>query len=385
MADAPYSFHLSKLYEQLKGEYPNIAYSGVDFSKVDSHSKIIDAYENTSTGKTIKTVSRIIYELPEDEIQYLDEEDYDTLTQEYSLFHINTPEDPRLLQLSTKFGEITTIDSISYELTKDSFPSLMRRYRFMHMARNASTIGILVNTLSIQNTRKLLNKVIKWIRNAGKKHYMFVVGKPNVAKLANFESIEVWCVLGCPQGGIVIDNYNEYYRPIITPYELQMSLNYQVTWTGKWVLDFQEVMNQEGYASDGEDEETATEAKSGRGLNGAEDDSLEDDDIPEFNPVTGQLTSSKPLRQLQHLEIEMGKAEEQDEQDPDNKQLVKKFSSALTVKNTVSTAAYDLQNRAWTGLGSDFKEQDDNSDEDFSQGAEIEIGRSGIARDYGFK
>ena len=41
--------------------------------------------------------------------------------------------------------------------------------------------------------------------------------------------------------------------------------------------------------------------------------------------------------------------------DHDN-QLVKRFSNAVAIKGTVSTSAIHLQNRHWTGLGSDYTE-----------------------------
>ena len=106
----------------------------------------------------------------------------------------------------------------------------------MNMARTAGTIGILINTLSLRDVRGALARVQNWIKAAGKKHYTFVVGKPNVPKLANFDVVEIWVVLGCPLGGIVVD-CEDYYRPIITPYELSLALQEMPEWTGK-VGDF---------------------------------------------------------------------------------------------------------------------------------------------------
>ena len=42
----------------------------------------------------------------------------------------------------------------------------------------AGTVGILVNTLSLANTKVLLNTIKEKIKEAGKKHYIFVVGSP---------------------------------------------------------------------------------------------------------------------------------------------------------------------------------------------------------------
>ncbi|VEU19972.1 DEKNAAC100339 [Brettanomyces naardenensis] len=375
MADVAYSFHIPELYRTLKEEYPCLICADVDFDKGGSDSKVIDQYviNLKEISLPIWDVSRILRGLDEEEVKSsVDHDSYTQVTQDYGLFYLGSPPDPKLLLLSTKFGDVTCVDPVTLETSHGMTPSLSRRYRSMMIARSASTVGILVNTLSLQNTRILLNKVAKWVKDAGKKHYMFVVGKPNVAKLANFEAIDVWCVLGCGQSGIILDSYGDYYKPIITPYELELALLPEVTWTGKWVTDFEEVMNQDGYNSEKEEEVNDKQE-----INENEE---KDEFAPEFNPVTGKLVSSRPLRQLKHLEIELADQTPELLESSDSSDLVKRFSSALAVGNTVSTSAMHLQERAWTGLGSDYKEQEEG---DFSEeGATVEEGRSGIARDY---
>ena len=120
---------------------------------------------------------------------------YKRQQQDYQLFHITMPQDPRLLYLTTKFQSVAVYEPQDNSVSEGPFPSMMKRYKFMHMARTAGTIGILVNTLSLRNTKETVNSLAKLIKENGKKHYMFVVGKPNVAKLANFEPIDIWCCL----------------------------------------------------------------------------------------------------------------------------------------------------------------------------------------------
>ena len=277
---------------------------------------------------------------------------------EYELFHITSPESPRLLQLTTNFASVTTYDPISGTVSTGPFPNLMRRYKYVHQARMAGTVGILVNTLSLANTKVLLNTIKEKIKEAGKKHYIFVVGKPNVAKLANFESVDIWCILGCDHQGIIIDQINEYYKPIVTPYELLLGLSDELSWTGKWVVDYKSVLEEYGNEVIQQNEDPDT-----------------DEDLPPvFDPVTGRYVStSKPLRQINHL---MVTSSEQGGVDDHDNQLVKRFSNAVAIKGTVSTSAIHLQNRHWTGLGSDYTE-DENA-----AGALVEDGRKGIARGY---
>ncbi|CDK24216.1 unnamed protein product [Kuraishia capsulata CBS 1993] len=356
MSDTTYSHHLEQLHEALLSEYPRLAYAAVP--QYQGKGAIIPTPEWREGGLSI--ANRLLQGIPKDDFNFLDEEDYSQVTLDYQLFHIGEPQTPRLLLLSTLFSSIVLYDVAKHTTSNGPYPSLQRRYRSMHVARTAGTVGILVNTLSLENTKTVLNTVVKWIRNAGKKHYMFVVGKPNVAKLSNFEAVDVWCVLGCSQSGTIVDNSGEYYKPIITPYELKLALAPEVTWTGKWVTDFKSVLDLD------EDEDMNDTQES--------PDPYKDESAPEFDPVTGKYISSHaPLRQLQHLQIEIG------DDEPQAGQLVKKLSSAVAIKGTVSTSAIQLQSREWTGLGSDYQNEDQDFDE---EGAVAVEGRNGIARGY---
>lgn len=350
MADAPHTHILHEAKKRLP------QYTQLVVADLESSSPIIGYQPLKAGDKHLRALNRVFHTIEEDE----------AILGEYELFHITAPETPRLLQLTTKFLLTTLFDPNENTTSQGPYPNLMRRYRYMHMARAAGTIGILVNTLSLSNTRELISGMGKKLKEAGKKHYIFVVGKPNVAKLANFDAIDLWCVLGCDHQGIIVDQNNEYFKAIVTPYELLLALSDELTWTGKWVTDFKSILGDLG-----EEPEEKKETEDS------------DEDEPVFDPVTGQFTStSKPLRKLQHLQISQ-KAENPTE--TDSTALVQKLSLAVALKNTVSTSAAFLQQRAWTGLGSDFKDQEDDSESDYDEsGAVAEEGASGIARGYDF-
>ena len=63
---------------------------------------------------------------------------------------------------------------------------LMRRYYLVQQAREAQIVGILVGTLSAAGRKSMLAALKGLCRRAGRKHYVFVMGKLNEAKLANF-------------------------------------------------------------------------------------------------------------------------------------------------------------------------------------------------------
>lgn len=383
MADTSYSYLLEDLYNELRKTYTNVAYAEVHNEQKSI--KII-GYQNTNQegvrfgNRSLIGINTSIVNIQDNE----DEEELNSLLQEYNLFHITLPEAPRLLYLTTKFASLAVYDPKSHEINSGPFPSLMRRYRYMHVARTAGTVGILVNTLSLDNTKKMINIVAKWIKEADKKYYMFVVGKPNVAKLANFEVIDVWCILGCGQDGIIVDESNEYYKPIITPYELHLALSPEITWTGKWITEFKLIIDIDKEQSCNEDRENGDKEKDV--ASGDEDRMSDEDYAPEFSAVTGKYVSnSRPLRQIQHLQIELNtqesdKGDDEETNKNGEKQLVQKLSGDVVIKGDVSTSALQLQNRQWAGLGSDFQ-----NDEDYDEtGATVEEGRAGIARGYEF-
>ncbi|EDO16687.1 hypothetical protein Kpol_1052p35 [Vanderwaltozyma polyspora DSM 70294] len=369
MADTPHTQHIMELYNVLKTKhYKNLLVAGINSDLANENVTLLDQSPSEVSLKKVLTLGNRVLLADDESIAF---EDSSELQQDYHLFHITMPQDPRLLYLSTIFQSMSICDPQDGSVSQGPFPSLMKRYKYMHVARTAGCIGILVNTLSLRNTNETINKISQLIKNNGKKHYLFVVGKPNVAKLANFEPVDIWCVLGCGQSGIIIDQYNEFYKPIITPYELTMALSPEVTWTGKWIVDFKEALK------DVEDELEESEVNVHSGDNQAAEG---ESNAPEFDAVTGRYVSnSRPLRDVTHLEIESPSDKQENSRSGSN-ELVKKFAGSIIIKGTVSTSASHLQNRQWTGLGSDFKNNEDH-DED---GAIIEEGISGVARGYQF-
>ena len=367
MASAPFTHHISTIVSKLKElGYSNLIYSVINTDLINDNVTILShADVDHSKATLIHTLgNRMLYSDNETILSSDHEEKTieDKLREDVSLFYISIPQDPHLLYLTTMFNDVFIYDNSNDSIISGPFPSLMKRYKYMHVARTAGCIGILVNTLSLRNTKETINKLIQLIKQNGKKHYLFVVGKPNVAKLANFDPVDIWCILGCGQSGIIVDQINEFYKPIITPYELTMALNQEVTWTGKWVTDFEAALKD-------------VEEEIANGPNKDDDDMINKDesDAPEFDAVTGRLLdTSRPLRSLKHLELEGPTSED--------KTLAKRVSGGTVIKGTVSTSVAHLQSRHWSGLGSDFK-----TDEEFEEeGATIEQGISGVARGYGF-
>ncbi len=81
-----------------------------------------------------------------------------------------------------------------------SVSRLLRRRRFaVEKARDADRVGLLVGTLGTRDYPLILDRLRQTVRRAGKRCYTFLVGKPNVAKLANFPEIDVFVLVACPE------------------------------------------------------------------------------------------------------------------------------------------------------------------------------------------
>ena len=68
---------------------------------------------------------------------------------------------------------------------------MMKRYFLVEKTKDAERVGLLVGTLGTHRYADIIERLKATGRRANKKVYVFLVGKPNVAKLANFPEIEV--------------------------------------------------------------------------------------------------------------------------------------------------------------------------------------------------
>ncbi|XP_023663156.1 2-(3-amino-3-carboxypropyl)histidine synthase subunit 2 [Paramormyrops kingsleyae] len=118
--------------------------------------------------------------------------------------------------------------------------ALMKRYYLIEKAKDASIVGILVGTLGVANYLSIIDQLKKIIHKAGKKSYLFAMGKLNVAKLANFLEIDIFVLVACPENSLL--DSSEFYRPVVTPFEMEIACNNQREWTGDYIIDFQDLL-----------------------------------------------------------------------------------------------------------------------------------------------
>jgi len=114
--------------------------------------------------------------------------------------------------------------------------ALMRRYYLVQQAKDVELIGIIVGTLGVANYLKMIDYLKSIIIDAGKRYHIFVIGKLNVVKLANFQEIDLFVLVSCPENSCI--DSKEFYKPIITPFELQVALVRGKEWNGDYEVDF---------------------------------------------------------------------------------------------------------------------------------------------------
>jgi diphthamide biosynthesis protein 2 len=305
----------------------------------------------------------------------------------YSIFHISDPPPALLLTLSSRVRDLhiyptTSSPSITPTKTVQSNISmtLRRRYALLTSLSTCGIFGILINTLSVKNYLQTVSTIKAQIEAAGKKSYTFVVGKVNAAKIANFSEIGGWVVIGCWESSLI--ESTEFYRPIITPFELGLALmsDGERVWNGGWRGDFEGLPEPQTVAAVREKNEIG-EMENGDSTNGDRDggdlDSEEESEPPEFDLRTGRYIShSRPMRTT-NPSVNTSTSKVSTPQSSEASQVLTRRAKLdlATVNGSVSPGAEYLRSqRTWTGLGSDFHE------EDASQS--IEQGRSGVARGY---
>ena len=115
----------------------------------------------------------------------------------------------RLLNLLFTFSQQQR-DLFIYEVRAEGSGSLVpvsqsvgrlvrRRHYLVERARDAERVGILVGTLGSRDFPLIMERLRQTVRRAGKRCYTFLLGKPNVAKLANFPEIDVFVLVACPE------------------------------------------------------------------------------------------------------------------------------------------------------------------------------------------
>lgn len=112
----------------------------------------------------------------------------------------------------------------SYEtLTQRTLTTVIRKKHYIkEKIKDSTHIGILICSLSIKDLLKRIDRVKCLCKKTNKKCYIFSVGRPNVAKLANFPEIEIFVNITCAEG--VIENQKDYMQLIVNIDDIELAL-----------------------------------------------------------------------------------------------------------------------------------------------------------------
>ncbi|RKP12337.1 diphthamide biosynthesis protein [Piptocephalis cylindrospora] len=267
-------------------------------------------------------------------------------------------EGPTLSNLMITHGQYPTLsyDPATDRARKEALAvnrTLMRRYYLVQKVKDADVIGIVVGTLGVASYMRIIEHLKGVIRAAGRKSYLFVMGKLNVAKMANFPDVDAFVLVACPETSLV--DSKEYLKPIVTPYELELALVRGKEWTGRYVTDFHTVLLEA--ESTGEDQDKG------------EDEDDDDDERPHFSLITGQFKDTRRYQsdasnnEALVSSLMMGS---------EGQVSVRNKETALALLSSPATER--LQAREFRGLEQRLGETE--------VADEIAVGRKGIARGY---
>ncbi|XP_037550070.1 2-(3-amino-3-carboxypropyl)histidine synthase subunit 2 [Nematolebias whitei] len=190
--------------------------------------------------------------------------------------------------------------------------ALMKRYYAIERAKDAGVVGILVGTLGVADYLAVIQQLKETIHRAGKRSYVFAMGKLNVPKLANFLEIDVFVLVACPENSLL--DSGEFFKPVVTPFEMEVACNRKREWSEEYVTDFRHLL------------------PGGRSHVPLSDE--QNDDETDVSLITGALRSQNLNR---------------DPAENSSGSSVVLRNQTLTVANTNSAASF-LAARSWRGL-----------------------------------
>ena len=265
--DVEYAYAMNEIKMKL------IEYNNVYTATTSNDNSMIEATSsNTTTSNNNKTFITIQGQY----IELMTESNDINIINDKTIFIYIGTQTPRLIRLIMRYNMHTFLiydpnnnnydkDKSSTTTTTTSFlqPAMNKvgklvnkRYFQVQKAKDASIFGILVGTLSVARYKDVLIRVKQLLKAMGRKYYTFIVGKINVAKLANHSEVDVYVLIACPENSL-LDN-KEFYKPIVTPFELEVALNPKREWNGSYSTDYSDILGEKEEEDGNNKNETTT-------------------------------------------------------------------------------------------------------------------------------
>ena len=109
----------------------------------------------------------------------------------------------------------------------------MRQVRrsIVERAKSARSFGIVLGTLGRQGNPAILEHLMSLMRLKGREYVVFLISEMNPAKMASIKGVDAFVQIACPR--LSIDWGEEFDRPVLTPYEAEVTLDNVEPW---WLL-----------------------------------------------------------------------------------------------------------------------------------------------------
>ncbi|XP_059840077.1 2-(3-amino-3-carboxypropyl)histidine synthase subunit 2 [Hypanus sabinus] len=244
LCDVIYSYALDELQQLLQPEYENLVVSAVcayrngttDPCTTDGlHNESDIDVQGSSSQSCLQVINKFGRQFTIHDGRSVND---------YNMFYIGQ-ESPTLTNFmmtwnQCSFCSFDPVKGVGRQESVNINKALMKRYYMIERAKDAQVVGILVGTLGVADYLSTINHLKRIVKQLGKKSYTFVMGKLNVAKLANFLEVDIYVLVACPENSLL--DSSEFYRPVITPYEMEVACNQARQWTGEYITDFRDLL-----------------------------------------------------------------------------------------------------------------------------------------------
>ncbi|CAL8103254.1 unnamed protein product [Orchesella dallaii] len=137
---------------------------------------------------------------------------------------------------------LTSKQSVSTQMSAIN-KLIRKRSYYIEKVKDATSVGILVGTLVVQNYLSVIDRLKQILKKVGKKYYIVSIGEINPCKLGNFMDIECFVFVGCPE---VVNYYigdeskGQFFQPILTPYDIELAFceGANEAWGQEYVIDW---------------------------------------------------------------------------------------------------------------------------------------------------
>lgn len=109
------------------------------------------------------------------------------------------------------------------ELEKIKDRILRQRFGAIELARQSKIFGVLLSSKAGQKRFEMANNLNDLIKSEGKSSILIIADLFSAIIFEGFTEIDCFVSTACPR--IAIDDYLQYKKPIITPFELEIVLN----------------------------------------------------------------------------------------------------------------------------------------------------------------